>query len=122
MKKIFSLFAAVLFAGSMMAANLTCAEAIAKIDASDFGPYTVEGYVISIVETCQGQYGNTSVWMADDASATKGTFEAYRIPVNINEPDSIPVPGDKIAVTATLKKYYMMALKSLTYVMDVVKK
>lgn len=106
MKKFFLFAATVMMSVSMFAANISCADAIAKIDASDFGPYTVEGYVIKFYDPYSPQYKNISLWLADDKAAEKGTFVAYRLKIDENvKPEDIPVPGDKIAVTATLKKY-----------------
>ena len=106
MKKFFLFVAAALMSVSMFADNLTVAEAKAKIDAKDYGPYTVEGYVVKFYEAYNPSYKNISLWMADDKAAEKGDFVAYRLKIDDKiDPADIPVPGDKIAVTATLTKY-----------------
>ena len=106
MKKFFLFAATVMMSVSMFAANISCADAIAKIDAKDYGPYTVEGYVIKFYEAYNPNFKNISLWLADDKAAEKGTFVAYRLKIDENvKPEDIPVPGDKIAVTATLTKY-----------------
>jgi len=105
MKKIFLFAAAALLSVSMFADNISCADAIARIDKGETGECTVQGYVISIYEYCNPTYKNTTLWLADDPKADKGTFEVYRLPVDITKPAEIPVPGDKIAVTAQLTKY-----------------
>lgn len=87
-----------------MAANISCADAIAKIDAGDTGEWTVEGYVTAIIEAPSPAYGNLTFWMADAADGGN-VFEVYRLSYGDAAAADIPVVGDKIAVTATLKKY-----------------
>ena len=104
MKKIFFFAAALMASVSMFAANISCADAKAKIDANDKNEYTVVGYVTKIVDDANPVYKNITFWMAD----TKGEnqeFEVYRLSFKDKAAADIPVAGDKVAVTATLKKY-----------------
>ena len=103
MKKIFAFAATALLSVSMYAASITCAEAKAKIDASDKSEYTVEGFVTEIIEM-NPVYTNLTVWMADAVDGGQ-VFEGYRMSIKDVAAADIPVVGDKIAVTATLKKY-----------------
>ena len=108
MKKLFVFAIAALMSASMFAADeITCAQAKAKIDASDTKEYTVVGYVTAIQEPLSPVYKSLSIWMADEPTGGK-VFEVYglsydKLKISV---DDIPVIGDKIAVTATLKKYY----------------
>ena len=89
---------------SMFAANISCADAKTKIDANDKNEYTVEGFVTEIIDVANPIYSNMSFWMADTENGGQ-MFEVYRLKFDSKKPDEIPVVGDKIAVTATLKKY-----------------
>ena len=109
MKKIFSLFAAALFAGSMMAATaMTCAEAreaALSVSANNEEYNNGEeiectGYVTSIAYAWKD--GSMSFWMADAANGGN-VLEAYKCAV-ANQEDA-PVVGDKVKVTGKLTKY-----------------
>ena len=109
MKKILSLFAAVLFAGSMMAATaMTCAdarEAALSVSANNEEYNNGEeiectGYVTSIAYAWKE--GSMSFWMADAADGGN-ILEAYKCAV-ANQEDA-PVVGDKVKVTGKLTKY-----------------
>ena len=103
MKKFFSLFAAVLFAGSMMAATeMSCAEAREAALNGSTEEVTVYGYVTEIVESWQSKYNNVSFWMADEEDGGK-VFEAFRVVCNSEE--EAPVVGDYVAVTGKLTTY-----------------
>lgn len=102
MKKIFSIFAAVLFAGSMMADAITCAEAREKALAGNTDVVTIRGYVTEIVEGWQEQYKNVSFWMADTKDGGQ-VFEAFRVTCNA-EADA-PTKGALVEVTGKLTKY-----------------
>lgn len=104
MKKIFLFAAALMASVSMFAANISCADAKAKIDANDKAEYTVEGYVTAIEVAPDPAYENISFWMDDKADGGK-VFEVYRLSYKGKKAEDIPVVGDKVAVTATLKKY-----------------
>jgi hypothetical protein len=100
MKKIFSLFAAVLFAGSMWAATeMTCAEAAAAALGGDKSTVTVTGYVTSIA--FEWKDGSTSFWMADTKNGGK-VLEAYKYACDQKD---APAVGDKVKVTGKLTKY-----------------
>ena len=78
MKKFFSFFAAVLFAGSMMAATpLTCAEAAAQAANAGDEEYEVTGFVTSIKTAYSEQYNNISFWMADTKDGGE-VLQAFR--------------------------------------------
>ncbi len=108
MKKLFVFAIAALMSASMFAATeISCADAKAKIDAGDKNEWTVVGYVTAIKEPPSPVYKSLSIWMADAADGGK-VFQVYglsydKLKISV---DDIPVIGDKIAVTATLKKYY----------------
>ena len=104
MKKIFSLFAAVLFAGSMMAATtvLSCSEAAAQAANAGDEEYEVTGYVTSIKTAYNPSFGNISFWMADTEDGSE-VLQAYRCtPESANE---LPEVGDKVTVTGKLTMY-----------------
>ena len=100
MKKLFSLFAAVLFAGSMMAADMTCADAREAALNGSTDEVTVTGYVTNIAYALEN--GSMSFWMADTKDGGK-VFEAYKCAI-ANEADA-PVVGDKVKVSGTLTVY-----------------
>ena len=92
---------------------LTCAQAAEKalaVSANNEvvadGKYVIRGYVISLVGTPSSdfsKYGNYSFWMADDKSATKGTFEAYQ--VKPKDGATIVEVGDFVEIVGDLTKY-----------------
>ena len=109
MKKILSLFAAVLFAGSMMAATvMTCAEAreaalsvSANNELYNNGEeIEVTAYVTNIAYALKD--GSMSFWMADAADGGN-VLEAYKCA--IADAADAPVVGDKVKVTGNLTKY-----------------
>lgn len=104
MKKFFLFAAAALMSVSLFADNISCADAKAKIDAGDTNQWTVEGFVTEIVDPANPEYNNITFWMADAADGGQ-VFEVYRLSFKGKDAAEIPVVGDKIAVTATLKKY-----------------
>ena len=102
MKKFFSLIAAVLFAGSMMADPITCAEAREAALAGQTNQVTVRGYVTSIQTPYNSSYNNITFWMADTEDGGK-VFEAYR--AVCNSAAEAPNVGDLVDATGTLAKY-----------------
>ncbi len=103
MKKLFSLFAAVLFAGSMMAAtSMTCAEAAAAALGGSTAEAVVRGYVTSIAGAFSAKNKNVSFWMADTEDGGQ-VFEAYRAACETAE--DVPTVGDLVEVTGTLAKF-----------------
>ena len=108
MKKVFLFAIAALMSASMFAVDeITVAQAKAKIDAGDKNEWTVVGFVTAIQEPLSPVYKSLSIWIADEANGGK-EFEVYglsydKLKIAVGD---IPVIGDKIAVTATLKKYY----------------
>lgn len=103
MKKIFSIFAAVLFAGSMFADPITCAEAAKKATDGSTDEVTVRGYVTEIVTPgWSSQYKNISFWMADTKDGGK-VFEAFR--AACATADDAPLVGALVEVTGTLTLY-----------------
>ena len=100
MRKFFSLFAAVLFAGGMFAATeMTCAQAAEAALNGSTEEVVVIGYVTAIQEAWQEKFKNVSFWMADTKDGGK-VFEAFRV-VCESEAD-VPAIGDKVRVTGTL--------------------
>jgi hypothetical protein len=104
MKKFFLFAATVMMSVSMFAANISCADAKAKIDASDTGEYTVEGYVTEIIDAAHPGFQNITFWMADAADGGQ-VLEVYRLSFKGKDADLIPIVGDKIAITTTLQKF-----------------
>ena len=102
MKKFFSFMAAALFAGSMMADPITCAEARTAALAGQTDQVTVRGYVTSIATAWSSQYNNITFWMADTEDGGQ-VFEAYR--AVCNSAAEAPNVGDLVDVTGTLAKY-----------------
>lgn len=103
MKKLFSLFAAVLFAGSMFAADpITCQEAADAARNGSTEEVTVQGYVTSIAVAWSSQYKNVSFWMADTQNGGN-VLEAFRAKCE-NEADA-PKVGDLVKATGNLKMY-----------------
>lgn len=103
MKKLFSLFAAVLFAGSMMAAtSMTCAEAAAAALGGSTEEVTCVGYVTAIQTAYNPSYNNVSFWIADTEDGGK-VLQAYRAVCASAE--AAPIVGDKVSVTGSLTKY-----------------
>lgn len=109
MKKIFSIFAAVLFAGSMMADD-----AISVADALDLGnalenntssdaEYTVEGYVVS-----PGYfslfYKNQTFTIADDKDGST-TLTGYQCAGTDNGDTVRILKDDKVQLVGKIKKY-----------------
>lgn len=110
MKKFFSFVAAVVFAGSMMAAtSMTCAEAAAaaltvsgnNVEYNNGEEIEVVGYVTNIVYSWAN--GTMTFWMADDSLETANVLEAYKCAI-ANEADA-PKVTDKVKVTGKLTKY-----------------
>lgn len=110
MKKFFSVIAAVLFAGSMMAAtSMTCAEAAAaalsvsgnNVEYNNGEEIEVVGYVTNIAYSWAS--GTMTFWMADDSLETANVLEAYKCAI-ANEADA-PKVTDKVKVTGKLTKY-----------------
>ena len=109
MKKFFSVIAAVLFAGSMMAATtMTCADAATaalsvsgnNVEYNDGELIEVTGYVTNIAYAWAN--GTMSFWMADEANGGN-VLEAFKVAI-ANEADA-PKVTDKVKVTGKLTKY-----------------
>ena len=109
MKKFFTVIAAVLFAGSMMAATtMTCADAATaalsvsgnNVEYNNGEEIEVTGYVTDIAYSWAN--GTMSFWMADAADGGK-VLEAYKCAI-ANEADA-PKVTDKVKVTGKLTKY-----------------
>jgi hypothetical protein len=108
MRKFFSMLAAVLFAGSMMAADPVIPDTISSAQAREAAlsgmtdEVVVRGYVTEIVSAWSAQYKNVSFWMADTQDGGR-VFEAYRVACE-NEADA-PGVGDLVWVKGELTKY-----------------
>lgn len=111
MKKFFSLIAAVLFAGGMMAATvMTCADAATAAlsvsanneEYNNGEEIEVTGYVTVIQTAYSSQHNNVTFWMADAADGGK-VLEAYRAACATAA--DAPNVGDKVKVTGKLTKY-----------------
>lgn len=109
MKKFFSVIAAVLFAGSMMAATvMTCADAASAAlsvsanneEYNSGEEIEVTGYVTEIAFAWKE--GTMTFWMADDVDGGK-VLEAYKCA--IAEEANAPKVTDKVKVTGKLTKY-----------------
>lgn len=109
MKKFFTVIAAVLFTGSMMAATtMTCADAATaalsvsgnNVEYNNGEEIEVTGYVTDIAYSWAN--GTMSFWMADAADGGK-VLEAFKCAI-ANEADA-PKVTDKVKVTGKLTKY-----------------
>ena len=105
MKKFFAFIAAILFAGSMMADDITCAAAVAAGNALEDGAtdttatVSVVGYV-SIAEGWKSDSKQQIFYMADDSASTDKSFEAYYCNTEV-----AIKRGDKVRVIGFLTKY-----------------
>ncbi len=107
MKKLFSFFAAVLFAGSLMAQALgtdtiSCDSAKVAALAGKTDSVIVKGYVTSIAEQFNVSKKNVSFWMADTEDGGQ-VFEAYRVACEMA--DEVPAIGSLVWVKGKLTKY-----------------
>lgn len=92
---------------------LTCAQAAEKAlavgannEVAADGKYVIRGYVIKLVGTPSSDFskhGNYSFWMADDKSATEGTFEAFQ--VKPKDGATIVEVGDYVEIVGDLTKF-----------------
>ncbi|MBR0065493.1 MAG: hypothetical protein IJQ06_07875 [Paludibacteraceae bacterium] len=111
MKKFFSFVAATLVALTMNAQAISVAEAIAACMALDSAAvseseYTIEGFVVD-AQDFNPTYGNQIFFLADDATNSQNQqFEVYGGIAKDNDVVVKVLNGDKVNVTAKLKKYY----------------
>ncbi len=101
MKKFLTFVLAALASVASFAANITCAEAVTiaqglEPNTPSEETYTVEGYVISVIKSSAT---DLRFWMADDAKAELGTFEAWVCTGDVVN------KGDKVTVTGNLQWY-----------------
>lgn len=95
------------YSGSPIATidTLTVAEAMtlgnSLADNAESDKVVVIGYVAKVKTAYDATYGNETVYLSDDATATYGDFYAYRC--KIDAPGA--VQGDKVAVTGKILKY-----------------
>lgn len=93
---------------------LTCEEAAAialavsaNNEVAADGKYVIRGYVIKEagkgIATDFESYGNYSFWMADDKSATEGTFEAFQ--VKPKDGKTLVEVGDYVEIVGDLTKF-----------------
>ncbi|MDY4512646.1 MAG: Ig-like domain-containing protein [Paludibacteraceae bacterium] len=93
---------------------LTCAQAAEKAlavsannEVAADGKYVIRGYVIKEagkgIATDFESYGNYSFWMADDKSATEGTFEAFQ--VKPKDGKTLVEVGDYVEIVGDLTKF-----------------
>ena len=111
MKKFFSFVAAAFVALTMNAQAISVADAITACMALDSAgvseaDYTIEGYVVN-AQDFNIAYNNQIFFLADDAAnSANQEFEVYG-GVAIENDQFVPVlNGDKVQVTAKLKKYW----------------
>lgn len=107
MKKILSLFAAILVVGNLAAATLetdtiTCDSARVAALAGKTDAAIVKGYVTSIATAFNESKKNISFWMADTPDGGQ-VFEAYQ--AVCNSADEAPAIGSLVWVSGTLTKY-----------------
>lgn len=114
MKKIFSIFAATLFAVAMNAAAITVAEALQIAGALEQGAttdaeYEIEGYVTGYAgndaDGGWATYGNQMFWIADAKGSTAVTNEAGALEVYQGVPTEKVFVGDKVSVKGKLTNY-----------------
>ena len=111
MRKIFTFVAAAFVALTMNAQAISVADAITACMALDSAAtseadYTIEGYVVN-AQDFNIAYNNQIFFLADDAAnSASQEFEVYG-GVAIENNQFVPVlNGDKVQVTAKLKKYW----------------
>ena len=111
MKKFFTFVAAAFVALTMNAQAISVADAITACMALDSAAtseadYTIEGYVVN-AQDFNIAYNNQIFFLADDAAnSANQEFEVYG-GVAIENDQFVPVlNGDKVQVTAKLKKYW----------------
>ena len=111
MRKIFTFVAAAFVALTMNAQAISVADAITACMALDSAgvseaDYTIEGYVVN-AQDFNIAYNNQIFFLADDATnSASQEFEVYG-GVAIENNQFVPVlNGDKVQVTAKLKKYW----------------
>ena len=111
MKKFFTFVAAAFVALTMNAQAISVADAITACMALDSAAtseadYTIEGYVVN-AQDFNIAYNNQIFFLADDAAnSANQVFEVYG-GVAIENDQFVPVlNGDKVQVTAKLKKYW----------------
>ncbi len=101
MKKILTFVLAALVSVATFAGTLSCAEAVEvaqglEPNTPSEDEYIVEGYVVSVIKSSAT---DLRFWMADDAAAEEGTFEAWVCTGDIVN------KGDKVTVTGYIQWY-----------------
>ena len=101
MKKFLTFVLAALASVATFAGTLSCAEAVEvakglEPNTPSEDEYIVEGYVVSVIESSAT---DLRFWMADDAAAEEGTFEAWMCTGDIVN------KGDKVTVTGYIQWY-----------------
>ena len=101
MKKILTFVLAALASVATFAGTLSCAEAVELAQGLEPNTpseeeYTVEGYVVSVIKSSAT---DLRFWMADDAAAEEGTFEAWACTGDLVN------KGDKVTVTGYIQWY-----------------
>ena len=111
MKKFFTFVAAAFAAMTINAQAISVADAITACMALDSAAiseseYTIEGFVVD-AQDFNPTYGNQIFFLADDATnSQKQQFEVYGGIAKDNDVVVKVLNGDKVNVTAKLKKYY----------------
>lgn len=101
MKKFLTFVLAALASVATFAGTLSCAEAVEvakglEPNTPSEDEYIVEGYVVSVIKSSAT---DLRFWMADDAAAELGTFEAWMCTGDIVN------KGDKVTVTGNIQWY-----------------
>lgn len=101
MKKILTFVLAALASVATFAGTLSCAEAVELAQGLEPNTpseeeYIVEGYVVSVIKSSAT---DLRFWMADDAAAELGTFEAWMCTGDVVN------KGDKVTVTGNIQWY-----------------
>ncbi|MCQ2050578.1 MAG: hypothetical protein MJZ22_06225, partial [Candidatus Saccharibacteria bacterium] len=101
MKKILTFVLAALASVATFAGTLSCAEAVdiakgLEPNTPSEDEYIVEGYVVSVIKSSAT---DLRFWMADDAAAEEGTFEAWMCTGDLVN------KGDKVTVTGNIQWY-----------------
>lgn len=101
MKKFFTFVLAALASVATFAGTLSCAEAVELAQGLEPNTpseeeYIVEGYVVSVIKSTAT---DLRFWMADDANAELGTFEAWVCTGDLVN------KGDKVTVTGNIQWY-----------------
>jgi len=80
--------------------DITCAEAVALAEGTEVSVVGYVTFAYDMGDSKDGQTKEQSVWLADDANASKGVIQAYYLTVT-----EAAQKGDKVRATGKIKHY-----------------